>query len=130
MLSGVKSVLSSPLAHFVILGVIVFAVHAALRGAALERIRAGESPDVIGDPFMLQRNYLLRTQQEVSQLFGSEFGQSLFSIEPGGWDGPIRSSYGLHLVEIHRRTEPRRPELDEVSDRLRNDLLLFRGPTA
>lgn len=90
---------------------------------ALERIRSGESPDELGDPFMLQRDYPLRTSQEVSQLFGSEFGQTLFSMEPGGWDGPIRSSYGLHLVEIHQRVESRPPELAEVKERLRIDLL-------
>jgi parvulin-like peptidyl-prolyl isomerase len=98
--------------------------------AALERIRAGESPDVLGDPFMLQRDYPLRTQQEVSQLFGSEFGKALFSMETRGWGGPIRSSYGLHLVDVRRRDESRRPELDEVLDRLRNDLLSERRSEA
>jgi len=79
-----------------------------------------------GDPFMLQSDFPSRTQQEVRELFGVDFARALFEVEPADWRGPIASSYGLHLVRVHERTEGRKPELSEVRDRVRNDLLDLR----
>ena len=76
-----------------------------------------------GDPFMLQSDFPSRTQQEVRELFGVDFARALFELEPADWRGPITSSYGLHLVRVHQRSEGRKPELSEVRDRVRNDLL-------
>jgi len=58
-----------------------------------------------GDPFMLQSDFPSRTQQEVRELFGVDFARALFEVEPADWRGPIASSYGLHLVRVHERTE-------------------------
>ena len=76
-----------------------------------------------GDPFMLQSDFPSRTQQEVRELFGVDFARALFELEPADWRGPITSSYGLHLVRVHQRSEGRKPEPSEVRDRVRNDLL-------
>ena len=76
-----------------------------------------------GDPFMLQSDFPSRTQQEVGALFGNEFATALFALEPGDWRGPVASSYGMHLVRVRERSEGRKPELSEVRDRVRNDLL-------
>lgn len=76
-----------------------------------------------GDPFMLQSDFPSRTQREVRELFGLDFARALFALEPADWPGPVASSYGLHLVRVHERTEGREPELSEVRDRVRNDLL-------
>lgn len=38
----------------------------------------------------------------------------LDAIDLGAWEGPIRSSYGLHLVRVDARTPGRMPTLDEV----------------
>ena len=72
---------------------------------------------------MLQSDFPSRTQQEVRELFGVDFARALFELEPADWRGPITSSYGLHLVRVHQRSEGRKPELSEVRDRVRNDLL-------
>ena len=97
---------------------------------ALDQIRDGASPDEHGDPFMLQRDYPSRTQQEVAELFGSEFGEGLFMLSPGSWEGPVPSSYGLHLVYVRERTQSRMPALTDVSDRVKNDLLSERRRAA
>ena len=76
-----------------------------------------------GDPFMLQSDFPSRTAQEVRELFGDDFARALFALEPADWRGPIPSSYGMHLVRVRERTEGRKPELSEVRDRVRNDLL-------
>ncbi len=97
---------------------------------ALQKIRAGASPDEYGDPFMLQRDYPSRSEREVAELFGSEFAEALLALSPGNWQGPVRSSYGVHLVLVRERTESRTPELADVSNRVKNDLLSERRRAA
>lgn len=97
---------------------------------ALGRLRDGASPDELGDPFMLQPDYPLRTQREVADLFGSAFAEELFALEPGEWRGPVPSSYGLHLVYVDERTPSRAPELADVVDRVKSDLLTERRRSA
>ena len=97
---------------------------------ALRKIEAGASPDEHGDPFMLQRDYPSRSEREVGELFGSEFAESLFTLSAGSWQGPVRSSYGAHLVLVRERTESRAPELTDISDRVKNDLLSERRRAA
>ncbi len=77
----------------------------------------------LGDPFMLQYDYPSRSQQDLRELFGTAFAESVFELELGSWHGPVESSYGVHLVLVRERTEPRMPSLSEVRDRLRADLL-------
>ena len=97
---------------------------------ALASIRSGGSPDDHGDPFMLQRDYPSRTPREVAELFGSEFSAALFALAPGRWEGPIASSYGVHLAYVRERTSARAPELADVRNRVRNDLLSERRQEA
>lgn len=77
----------------------------------------------LGDPFMLQYDYPSRSQQDLRELFGTAFAESVFELELGSWHGPVESSYGVHLVLVRERTEPRMPSLSEVRARLRADLL-------
>jgi parvulin-like peptidyl-prolyl isomerase len=69
---------------------------------------------------MLQYDYSLRAPVEVQQQFGSYFAEEIFKLEPG-WQGPVASGYGVHLVYIGDRVEGRIPELAEVRDRVVND---------
>ena len=93
--------------------------------AFLRRVRAGGGDGwrQLGDPFVLLREYADRTDQEIAELFGGGFATALPSIPPGGWEGPVESAHGLHLVQVVGRTEPRLPALDEVRDRVAEDLL-------
>lgn len=91
--------------------------------ASLEAIRNGASADDHGDAFMLQRDYPARSKRELVELFGTEFVDRLFMLETEEWEGPVTSSYGVHLVRVRERTGARAPELDDVSGRVRNDLL-------
>ena len=72
---------------------------------------------------MLQNDYPSRSQRELRELFGAAFAESVFELEPGSWQGPVESSYGVHLVLVRDRTEPRLPDLSEVRDRVKVDLL-------
>jgi parvulin-like peptidyl-prolyl isomerase len=81
-------------------------------------------PPTLGDPFMLQNEYPVQTQQQVKELFGEEFAGKLFELEPGtsAWVGPLRSGYGFHLVRILQKLPSRVPELAEVRSEVVTDL--------
>lgn len=68
-----------------------------------------------GDPSLLQLTYVERTEQDIAHLFGTEFAAALKKLPEDGWQGPIRSAYGWHLVTIEKRTRSRMPSFDEVA---------------
>jgi hypothetical protein len=77
-----------------------------------------------GDRFMLGYDFSDATPQDVVSLFGaSEIADSIFVIETGIWHGPLASGYGLHLVYVEKRTEPRLPPFEEVEQDVRIDHL-------
>lgn len=67
-----------------------------------------------GDPFMLRHDYADVTEDEISRLFGREFGAALFALPASDWQGPVRSGYGYHLVRIVAKTVPPEPEFAAV----------------
>lgn len=73
-----------------------------------------------GDRFLLDFDYALRAPLEVQQQFGTSFAETIFELEPG-WQGPVISGYGVHLVHIGERVPSRAPELAEIRDRVVND---------
>ena len=75
----------------------------------------------LGDAFMLQSEYPLQTLEEVRSLFGAEFSNAIFNVRPGQWEGPIRSSYGLHLVRITQYQLAHAPELNDVRAQVMTD---------
>ncbi len=76
-----------------------------------------------GDRLMLGYDYVQKTEQEVAKLFGRSFAEQILKAQEGSWQGPIESGYGLHLVRIHAKVEPRLPELKEVRDRVQTNLV-------
>ncbi len=93
--------------------------------ALLHELRAGDAGGWrrAGDPFMLLREYAERTDREIVELFGGEFSDALDALAPGGWHGPIRSAHGTHLVQVLGRTAPATPALDDVRERVAQDLM-------
>ena len=82
----------------------------------LELLRTGDAQDVseMGDPTMLPSRMPLAPFDQVERNFGGEFVSELSSTSVGEWSGPIRSTFGLHLVKIDERIEVRDPPLSEV----------------
>ncbi len=79
--------------------------------------------DDLGDPIMLPGDIPLSSVNTLSRQFGKEFSEAIKEIEPGTWQGPILSSYGLHFVLIHEYIAGRNPELDEVRPVVERELL-------
>ena len=100
---------------------------------ALEQLRAADPPPArgpeLGDRFMLAYDYRLQTPAEVQRSFGGGFADALFGLGMG-WQGPIASGYGLHLVNITERVESRIPAYEEVRDRLVMDFNRMRRERA
>ena len=76
----------------------------------------------LGDPFMLARTYADRTDAEIAGLFGAAFADAVSASPMNDWTGPVESAYGMHLVRVRGRTPARAPRLDEVRDRVADDL--------
>ena len=89
--------------------------------AGLRKLPAGEEIAALGDPFLLPQRYESLPLWEATKLFGTGFGESLAAVEPGRWEGPLNSGYGLHLVLVRERTEGRLPELEEIRDAVVRD---------
>ncbi len=87
--------------------------------AGLDALRAPK----LGDSFMMQYDFVQETPFEVERLFGKRFAEQLFALEIDAWQGPIKSSYGLHLVRISEKIDARMPELASVIDKVRTDLM-------
>jgi hypothetical protein len=81
--------------------------------ALLHNARPAEESK-LGDAFMLQSEYPLQNRAEIKALFGEEFAARLFESTPGQWRGPVRSSYGVHLVRVNQFTPAHAPQLADV----------------
>ncbi len=68
-----------------------------------------------GDPFIEQSEYPLVDKIALSRKFGRNFAQGLFAMPSNqSWQGPIESSFGLHLVRIDEQTDQRAPSFEEA----------------
>ena len=93
----------------------------AAKWLTLLKSRGDLEPSTLGDAFMLQNEYPLQAPQEIASLFGRDFSDELFKLKPGVWHGPVRSSYGLHLVRITRYEPAHPPQLNEIRTQVVTD---------
>ena len=103
----------------------------SLAGDAAEllgQLRSSNSSDTsrLGDPSLLDHLFTSVEATEVAKLFGEKFAGALNDLPAGEWQGPVESSYGIHLVFIDERTERRNPALEDVRDAVRRELLNVR----
>ena len=83
-----------------------------------------------GDTTMLPLTMEGATAMEVVRVFGNEFGERLKVMSVGGWQGPVRSSFGLHLVELTGHDAARTAALADVRDQVERDLSHARAQQA
>jgi hypothetical protein len=53
-----------------------------------------------GDPILLGESYIDTPVSQIATLFGSGFADELVKTQPSTWSGPLKSSFGLHLVRV------------------------------
>lgn len=97
----------------------------AVVAAALRTLKAGRA--VAGDSTLLPAVIDDASAYDIERQFGAEFAASLEKLPAGGWQGPLRSGFGLHLIEI-RSSDPGRPAtLEEARTAVERDLLEARN---
>lgn len=94
---------------------------------ARRALAAGQ--DATGDPTMLPASLEGRAA-DVERTFGAEFEQTLRTLPVGGWQGPVRSTFGLHLVELASRSDSRAATLAQARAEVARDLLQARSEAA
>jgi hypothetical protein len=80
-----------------------------------------------GDPGSLPEEVKSMPEVQVAHLFGKGFADSLASVAPGVWQGPLSSTQGLHLVRLTERLPARDPPFEEVRPAVRADWLTARS---
>jgi hypothetical protein len=75
----------------------------------------------LGDSFLLGHTFQSTPTSEIVKQFGEGFTVALGALPPGQWQGPLDSSYGVHLVWVSEHTEGHLPALAEVRDAVRRE---------
>jgi hypothetical protein len=74
-----------------------------------------------GDPTLLPPGQDSATLEQIARVFGPEFALAIESVETAVWTGPVRSTYGAHLVYVFRREPPTVPEFAAVRSRVERE---------
>jgi hypothetical protein len=79
-------------------------VEADARAALKQLSNAGAAANAseVGDRFLAQYDFVDADEPEVAAMLGPEFARRVFALPPGAWQGPVASSYGIHLVRVAR----------------------------
>lgn len=80
----------------------------------------------LGDPFVRGAT-IDGSRDAVARAFGDGFAGALEALPQGGWQGPVASAYGLHLVWVEARVPARATSFDEVRGRALHAWLRERG---
>ncbi len=82
----------------------------------------------LGDRFLYNRNYVDRTIEEIESHFDKDFAETLLGLalpqdgEEAEWNGPYQSEHGWHAVLLRRRVDSVLPPLDQIEERLRQEI--------
>jgi parvulin-like peptidyl-prolyl isomerase len=95
--------------------------------AARDAAAKGKSP--LADATMLPPA-LSGSASEIARIFGGDFEKALRTLPVGGWQGPVHSGFGVHLVELQSRKAARTVRLHEVREAVERDLLHARSEVA
>ena len=74
----------------------------------------------LGDASMLPSQCEKCDAREIQGRFGTAFAETVETLGPGSWHGPVMSGYGLHAVYIQERSEARLPGFDQIREQIQN----------
>lgn len=89
-----------------------------------EQAMSPEEAITLGSPFLPGYHFREQSPDQLARQFGAAFVSNLqaLTLQPQSWVGPVRSTYGLHLVWLASLTPGRPSTFEEVRTRLRRDL--------
>jgi peptidyl-prolyl cis-trans isomerase C len=82
--------------------------------AALDALQGGADAAGVGDRTPLGLRFDDAPRERVEVLFSDALTGAVFTMEPGQWQGPYRSDFGLHVVRLLERSPARLPSYDEA----------------
>ena len=81
-----------------------------------QALTLGRQPGTLGDRTLLPATMTDVLPNEIDAAFGNDLARQLAAIDGDGWQGPLTTSYGLHLVRITHRGESIRATLADARD--------------
>jgi hypothetical protein len=92
---------------------------AAIRDAEklLAQLRSGSGPadpSASGDATLLPPGLEAATPREIANTFGEDFALQLDELPVGQWTGPLRSSFGWHVLRVSERIPGAAPSLEQI----------------
>ena len=97
---------------------------------ALGAIQQGRDPSGLGDPTLLPEAMPLTTRRGVARQFSDQVAEAAFAATPGEWAGPVRSSFGAHLIRSRDVAPPHQPEFTDLREQLLEDYTRIREAEA
>ena len=91
--------------------------------AALVALVGGADDGQIGDSFLREREFTKAEAADIIAALGPEFATNLSTLSVGTWQGPVASTYGVHLVLVSERTPAPATAFEAVRDVVTRDLL-------
>lgn len=78
-------------------------------------------PEEASQPLSLPKAMDDAETSAITRLFGQQFADGIAGLEPGQWEGPVRSGFGAHLVKITAATPGRPAVLEDIRGQVEND---------
>jgi hypothetical protein len=89
--------------------------------AELNRPASRLDAAALGDPTLLPASFDDAPASDVKRVLGSQFVAALDQLAVGPWQGPVRSGYGLHLVQVSARQAAGAPPLADVREAVKRE---------
>ena len=103
-----------------------FADEAAAR-AALGQLQSGADWRGLGEPLSVPASQEQAAMRAVTERYGRQFSAGLAQLDAAdGWQGPLASGFGWHLVHLRSREQGAVPPLADIRKRVEDD---WRGAT-
>lgn len=93
----------------------------AAANQALASLSKGARDDAMGDAFLHGFEFAEQEPEDIAALFGNEFAARIGAQHVGEWQGPVSSSYGLHLVRVEARKEPQLLSFEQAREAVARD---------
>jgi len=91
--------------------------------AALVALVGGADDGQIGDSFLREQVFTKAEAADIIAALGPDFATNLSKLPVGSWQGPVESTYGVHLVLVSERTPAPPTAFEAVRDAVTRDLL-------
>ncbi len=72
----------------------------------------------LGDRYLFKPFYKRQSLTELERLLGRDFARASANLTLGKWHGPIRSSFGIHLVYVEEKQSGILPELAQIRNKV------------